>query len=117
MDNKCFQAWTRRVALAGLASVGACGAAFGQGTDCGPYKITAIQAQGGDLLVNAVDASGNYWKEIGPWTAPATKSYQALLQQALMTGGGVLFRYTAPYNCNQTDYATVPAIVRLYGVN
>ena len=109
---------TRRLqlALAGLVCLAASGAAFGQQTDCGPYKITAIQAQGGDLLVNAVDASGNYWKEIGAWTAPATKPYQALLQQALITGSGIVFRYgIAAYNCNQTEYGTVPAMVRLYG--
>lgn len=103
-----------RVALAALAGA-ASGTAWGQATDCGPYKLTAIQAQSGDLLANVVDASGNYWKEIGAWTAPATKPYQALLQQALATGTGIVLRYTiVGYNCAQTDYGNVPVIVRLY---
>ena len=104
----------RRAALAGLASLAVSGAAFG-GTDCGPYKVSAVQAQSGDLLANVVDSSGNYWKEIGPWTGASTKPYQALLQQAAATGAAILLRYdVASYNCGSTDYTTVPVVVRLY---
>src|SRR5688500_6473984 len=81
--------------------------------DCGPYKIVSIQAQPGDVLVRLIGGGADIWKSLGAWSAPATKPYLAIAQQAVAMDRSVFFRYGHPYVCGNTDYGTTPLMVRM----
>jgi hypothetical protein len=85
-----------------------------QAADCGPYTVVSIQAQSGDVLVYLTDQTGSgFWKELGPWSAPSTKPYLAVVQEALAMGRQITLRYGDPYACTSTDYVTAPYMVRM----
>ncbi len=102
----------RRGLAASLLALAATGA---HAMDCGPYKAVALQAQSGDLLIALSTPAGVIWKELGGWSLPSTKPFQALAQQALASQVSVLLRYPDPYTggCTVTDYGTVPVVLRL----
>lgn len=91
-----------------------CTQSFAQ-VDCGPYKVMSIQTQETDLLALLKSQSGQEsWKQIGSWSKPSTKPYLAILMQAYAMKKNITLRYiTDNYNCDETDYITVPWMVRM----
>jgi hypothetical protein len=81
--------------------------------DCGPYKVVIIQAQQGDVLMQVSSGGVTTWKSLGQWSAPATRPYLAITQQALAMDRSIFLRYADPYTCASTDYFTQPQMVRL----
>ncbi len=85
-------------------------------TDCGPYKVTMIQSQTTDLLVLFKNSNDlEIWKNIGFWSNSSTKPYLGLLMQAYAMKKNIQIRYEKDnYSCDQTDYLTIPSMVRIF---
>lgn len=97
-----------------IVTICICNLSFAQ-VDCGPYRVMQIQTQDTDLLVLLKSQNGQEsWKQIGPWSKPSTKPYLAILMQAYALKKNINLRYIADnYNCDETDYITVPWMVRM----
>lgn len=91
-----------------------CNLCFAQ-VDCGPYKVMSIQTQETDLLALLKSQNGQEsWKQIGSWSKPSTKPFLAVLMQAYAMKKNITLRYwNDNYNCDETDYITVPWMVRM----
>lgn len=91
-----------------------CNLSFAQ-VDCGPYKVMSIQTQETDLLALLKSQNGREsWRQIGLWSKPSTKPYLAILMQAYAMKKNITLRYIADsYNCDETDYVTVPWMLRM----
>lgn len=87
---------------------------FSRAGDCHYLKVTSIQPQSSNVLVQVQNSSGTYWKSIGNYSSESTSSYQAIIQQALATGFKVMLRFPSEHNCNVTDYETKPIAIRIY---
>ena len=96
-----------------IVSLFFCNISFAQ-VDCGPYKV--IQTQETDLLALLKFPSGREsWKQIGSWSKPSTKPYLSILMQAYAMKKNITLRYIQDnYNCDETDYVTVPWMVRMW---
>lgn len=92
--------------------------AFVSGTaaagDCENLEIIAIQAQKGDVLIEVSNSTWTVWKTLGLQGAESTKSYQAIAQQAFATNQKITLRFPLGVECDKTDYATVPDMIRIY---
>lgn len=91
-----------------------CTQSFAQ-VDCGPYKVMSIQTQETDLLALLKSANGREsWKQIGSWSKPSTKPFLTILMQAYAMKKNITLRYwNDNYNCDETDYITVPWMLRM----
>lgn len=72
--------------------------------DCGPLKVTAIQAQKADVLIQVKDDNGTRWRSLGSHSEPSTPSFQSVAQQAMAMGNSVVLRFPDGYDCTQTGY-------------
>jgi|GEM_PF-3286508 len=98
-----------------IVSLFVCNISFAQ-VDCEPYKVMQIQTQDTDLLALLKSSSGREsWKQIGSWSKPSTKPYLGILMQAYAMKKNITLRYIQDnYNCEETDYVTVPWMVRMW---
>jgi len=81
--------------------------------DCHYSKVTAIQSQSGNVLIQLENASGSYWKNLGKHSDEYTKSYQSIAQHALATEYTVMLRFPSGHECSATDYGAVLAAFRI----
>lgn len=97
-----------------IVSLFFCNISFAQ-VDCGPYKVMQIQTQDTDLLALIKSQNGREsWKQIGSWSKPSTKPYLGILMQAYAMKKNITLRYIQDnYNCEETDYVTVPWMLRI----
>lgn len=83
------------------------------GVDCGGLKVKAVQSQKANVLIQVSGQGGTYWKNLGSHGSDSIKSYQSIAQQALATGDSIVLRFPSGYDCNTTDYGTVPDMIRI----
>ncbi|MFA0813954.1 hypothetical protein [Microbulbifer epialgicus] len=82
--------------------------------DCGPLKVTAIQVQKADVLVQVQGESWETWKSLGLHSESSTSSFQSVAQQAMATGDSVILRFPDGYDCMISDYTQSAQMIRIY---
>lgn len=84
------------------------------GLDCVGIQVDAIQALKSNVLVHIIKpGEWGAWKNLGAYDQPHLVSYQSIAQQALATGASIRLRFENDHVCSETDYGTVPYMIRI----
>lgn len=85
-----------------------------QAKDCSFTEVKAVQVEKTGALVLLKTSTGSeHWKKITNNTGSFMNAYLSVVQQALATNKSLVLRYPNGYECNKTDYGTIPDMIRI----
>lgn len=88
-------------------------ASYSQAEDCTYTKITAIQAQTSNVLINVSNGTTTQWKKLGDYSESYLNSFQSIAQQALAVGASIVLRFDGDHDCGASDFISIPSVIRI----